>query len=80
MSKKGFSVGDPVQVYGQGPIGVIVGGRKKHHWTERASRRTLSHDTFEVFIDGRVAPMAEFILNRPGEDWPVVVASKENAE
>ena len=69
MKVSQISPGDAVQVYGQGPVGVVVSERREQAWTERNSGRTHHHDVFDVLMGGKVATMAEFILARCDETW-----------
>ena len=64
-----ISPGDTVQVYGEGPVGVVVSERREQAWHDHRTDRTLQHDVFDVLMGGKVVTMAEFILARCGEGW-----------
>ena len=65
MSKEGFNVGDPVQIYGGDVVGIIVGERKRG----LDSKTGDNFPVHDVLIGGEVKRVAVFALNRLGEQW-----------
>ncbi len=57
-----MKIGDTVQVYGQGPIGIVMSERKIKEWYDRGTHAWKSFSYYEVLISGEVAKIDPFVL------------------
>lgn len=69
MSSVKLQIGDAVQVWARGPVGVIVSEVKTKEWFDRASAQWKTFNFREVLIDGEVIQADPFALSPAGRGW-----------
>ena len=64
-----MKVGDAVQIYARGPVGVIVSEIKTKEWYDRASAQWKTFKFHQVLMDGEVIQADPFALSPAGRGW-----------
>lgn len=55
-------IGEAVQVYGQGSIGIVISGKKTKEWYDRGASQWKSFDYHLVLLDGHIIKVDPFSL------------------
>ena len=64
-----MKVGDTVQIYASGPVGVIISEVKSKEWYDRAAAQWKTFKFHQVLIDGIVIQVDPFALSPAGRGW-----------
>ena len=64
-----MKIGDAVQIYGNGPVGVVISEVKTKGWYDRATARWKTFNYHQVLMEGEVIQADPFALSPAGRGW-----------
>ena len=64
-----MKIGDAVQIYARGPVGVVISDVKTKEWYDRASAQQKRFKFHRVLMEGEVIQVDPFALSPAGRGW-----------